>query len=197
MSIKESWALTIVRRMPRWLTAMHLTWLRFLLVVPLIWSLNNNWKAASFAIFLGAALLDYLDGPLARYRHQVSNAGKLLDPLADKLIAMPVLIITGSHFIPLWLIVLTVSLEILLILMSSVLKLIFHRLGLSRPLGANIFGKIKFSFQVLACLLMLVLPLTSASQLLLTGLWLVAALFALISIIRHIIPTHDQNQINS
>ena len=197
MSIKESWALTIVRRMPHWLTAMHLTWLRFFLVIPLIWTLTNNWNAASFAIFLVAALLDYLDGPLARYRHQVSNAGKLLDPLADKLIAMPVLIITGSHFIPWWLIVLTVGLEILLILMSSVLKLIFHRLGLSRPLGANIFGKIKFSFQVLACLLMLVLPVIPTTQLLLTCLWLVAALFAIISIIRHITPTYDQNQINS
>lgn len=197
MSIKETWAITLVRRMPQWLTAMHLTWLRFFLVAPLIWSLTNNLNAVSFGIFLVAALLDYLDGPLARYRHQVSNAGKLLDPLADKLIAMPVVILLGAQFIPLWLIIVTVSLELLLILMSSVLKLIFHRLGLNRPLGANIFGKIKFSVQVLACLQMLVLNVTPATQLFMTGLWLVAAIFAIISIIRHIIPTHDQNQINS
>ncbi len=197
MSIKESWALSIVRKMPPWLTAMHLTWLRFFLVAPLIWFLIHNWNVASFVIFLLAAVLDYLDGPLARYRHQVSNAGKLLDPLADKLIAMPVVIIIGSQFIPWWLILLIVSLEILLVLMSSLLKLIFHRLGLSRPLGANIFGKIKFTIQVVACLLMLVLPVTPTARWLLTALCLLAATFAFISIIRHIIPTYDQNQINS
>ncbi|MFH0873389.1 MAG: CDP-alcohol phosphatidyltransferase family protein [Candidatus Komeilibacteria bacterium] len=189
---KESLALPLIKILPRWLTAMQLTGLRIILVIPLIWLLLNQQTLPAAIIFIVAAVLDYLDGPLARYRNQVTTAGKLLDPLADKLIALPIVIILGAQFIPTWLIMLIVGLEILLVLMSSLLKMIFRSLGLDRPLGANIFGKIKFSLQVIACLLMfLLLPSYSINQFIIFWLWIIAVIFALASIIKHIAPSRD------
>lgn len=49
-----------------------------------------RWVA--FALFLGASATDYLDGWLARRRHQTTPFGRLLDPLADKLLVASALV---------------------------------------------------------------------------------------------------------
>lgn len=51
-------------------------------------SLVPEWeaRAAGFCLFVVAAVSDYIDGELARQRNEVTTVGKLLDPLADKLL---------------------------------------------------------------------------------------------------------------
>jgi len=49
-------------------------------------------RAAAFALFVAAASTDYVDGRLARSRNSVTNLGRLLDPLADKLLLVATLI---------------------------------------------------------------------------------------------------------
>ncbi len=49
-------------------------------------------KLVAFLVFLAAAISDAYDGRLARERHQITDLGKILDPLADKLLLLATLI---------------------------------------------------------------------------------------------------------
>ena len=64
------------------------------------------------AIFLGAALTDYLDGKIARSRDQVTRLGQLLDPIADKLLISAALIsLVENQLAPAWAVVIIIGRE--------------------------------------------------------------------------------------
>jgi len=75
-----------------------LSFSRILMAVPLVMALDGrlfdesmrNW--ACFGIILAIFLSDVFDGPLARWTDQVTNLGKVIDPVADKICMMVVLI---------------------------------------------------------------------------------------------------------
>ena len=79
-----------------------------LLVVVLLTPVSENWLGVpqyvlGVAIFVAAALTDYFDGKIARSRKQVSKLGKLLDPIADKLLISAALISLVEHQLaPAW-----------------------------------------------------------------------------------------------
>jgi len=96
-------------------SATKLTLLRICLI-PLIMVLNtldspfNSW--VSLGVFLVASLTDLLDGYLARKRNQVTTLGKLLDPLADKLLVLTAfLVIFDRNLVTLWLITILIGRE--------------------------------------------------------------------------------------
>jgi CDP-diacylglycerol--glycerol-3-phosphate 3-phosphatidyltransferase len=67
-------------------------------------------------LFIASALTDWMDGYLARHFHAVSNLGKLLDPLADKLIVFSALILATHHqWIEGWVVVLLLFRELFVI----------------------------------------------------------------------------------
>src|SRR5207247_6359546 len=64
------------------------------------------------AIFLAAALTDYLDGKIARRRDQVTRLGQLLDPIADKLLISAALIsLVENQLAPAWAVVIIIGRE--------------------------------------------------------------------------------------
>lgn len=93
-----------------------LTLARIGMIPPVMLLLVWDTPKTSFyaAVLFGlAAFTDWLDGWLARRNNLVSMVGKLLDPLADKLIVMATLIIAAElHRIPGWFVVLLLSREI-------------------------------------------------------------------------------------
>lgn len=81
-----------------------LTWMRIVLIpvfvavfyLPDAWLAPETKNATAAALFLVAALTDWLDGWLARHLNQTSAFGAFLDPVADKLMVMAALIVLVS-----------------------------------------------------------------------------------------------------
>ena len=87
----------------------QLTILRLLLVPVIGYTLSATWAyhdQVSVAVYATAAATDTLDGRIARSRKQVSELGKFLDPLADKVLVITVLaILVGQAVVPFWVVV--------------------------------------------------------------------------------------------
>jgi len=195
---KERLALQLVRSFPSWITPMQLSILRLALAVPIIYLLLHKYLIWALVVFIFSAILDFLDGPLARATNRVTNFGKLLDPFADKVMILPIIVILGPRYISLPLIGLILGLELLLIVISIILKPILERQGKHKSLGANIFGKYKMTVQVMLVLFFFLAPLTATSRALATILAVIAVLLSAASILKHATSdSHaDQNQVN-
>jgi CDP-diacylglycerol---glycerol-3-phosphate 3-phosphatidyltransferase len=99
-------------------------------------------------VFLAAALTDWLDGYLARKLDLVTDLGKFLDPLVDKLlILIPLLILIDLHLVP--------AVGVCLILTRE-LTIAGWRVGQAQVSGANIWGKLKTVSQIIAIAILMV-----------------------------------------
>ena len=83
-----------------------------LLVVVLLTGRFADREILGFIVFIIAALTDYLDGYFARKRKQVTTLGKLLDPIADKLLISAAFIsLVELGIAPAWMVVIIVGRE--------------------------------------------------------------------------------------
>jgi len=102
-------------------------------------------------IFIIAALTDSLDGYIARSRKQVTNLGKFMDPLADKLLVTTALIVlVGFKMIPGWITIIIISRE----LAVTGLRAIAAAEG--RIIAASNWGKAKTVTQIIAIVFALI-----------------------------------------
>ena len=125
-----------------------------LLAIPVLAALLFGRFAAhdqlAAAVFLVASLTDTLDGTLARRRGQVTELGKFLDPLADKLFILSVLIfLVAQQELPAWVVVVIFGREMLITILRSVSAAQGH------VIAATPFGKTKTATQVGAVLLLI------------------------------------------
>ena len=112
----------------------------FLLINPDVIAL----RIIADLIFIAASLTDMADGKIARKYNLVTNFGKFMDPLADKLLvcsALICLIQTGQ--LPAWYVIIIIAREFII----SGFRLIAAENGL--VIAANIFGKIKTTTQMI------------------------------------------------
>ncbi len=108
----------------------------FVAVYLLFWNTPCRWIA--FGLFIAASLTDLLDGAIARKRNLVTNFGKFMDPLADKLLVCSALIcLSYVNLVPVWIVLIIVAREFII----SGFRLIAVEQGL--VLAASVFGKIK------------------------------------------------------
>ena len=141
--------------LPNYLTLARIILVPFLVVI-LLTPLAENWfgissYALAIAIFLAASFTDILDGHLARRRNQVSNLGKLLDPIADKLLVSAALIVlVEKHLAPAWTVVVILGREFII----TGLRSIAATEGII--ISAQKVGKIKMWAQCVAIVALLV-----------------------------------------
>jgi CDP-diacylglycerol---glycerol-3-phosphate 3-phosphatidyltransferase len=120
-----------------------------ILVVVLLTKFEGK-EIIGVIIFLVAAATDVLDGYLARRRRQVTDLGKLLDPIADKLLISAALIsLVEESLAPAWMVVIIVGREFAV----SGLRSVAVQQGVSIP--ASRWGKWKMGSQVLAIVLLI------------------------------------------
>ena len=127
-----------------------LTVLRIMLVPVLVVALLGNTPAGDVLaamVFALASLTDFVDGYLARARHSVTTFGKLMDPLADKLLIVAALIsLVSLHRLAAWVAMVIITRE----LAVTVLRLGATQAGVVMP--ASMLGKIKTCLQIAAIL---------------------------------------------
>lgn len=102
-------------------------------------------------VFIIASITDQLDGYIARSRNQVTNFGKFMDPLADKLLVTAALVaLVGLKLTPAWAVVIILAREFAV----SGLRTLAASGGV--VIAASWWGKIKTVTQIIAILLLLI-----------------------------------------
>ena len=98
----------------------------------------NLWMILSLVVFIIASLTDYVDGHIARTRNQVTDFGKFLDPLADKLLVIAAMCMFCQWgMMPAWALMLVLTREF------AVTGLRLVAVGKGKVIAAGWSGKVK------------------------------------------------------
>ena len=168
--------------LPNKLTIFRVILIPFFVFFMLAPYFPDNGKYIAVAIFIIASLTDMLDGKIARKYNLVTNFGKFLDPLADKLLvcsAMICLVATGQ--LASWIVIIIISREFII----SGFRLIAADNGI--VIAASYWGKFKTVFQMLM-IIVLILDIQNAGfQVLGVILTYVALILTVVSLIDYIV----------
>lgn len=163
---------------PNKLTLLRVIMIPFFVVFMLA-DLGSWSKWAALIVFVVASMTDWLDGYLARRDHLVTDFGKFMDPLADKLLVCSALIcLIQLGQLPAWIVIVIISREFII----SGFRLIASDNGV--VIAASYWGKFKTTFQMIAVILLIfdfqvLRPLASAC------VWIALAL-TIISLVDYI-----------
>jgi CDP-diacylglycerol--glycerol-3-phosphate 3-phosphatidyltransferase len=112
---------------------------------------SQTFRYLAASIFIVASLTDLLDGKIARKYNLVTNFGKFMDPLADKLLVCAALVcLVELEQLPAWMVIVIVSREFII----SGFRLVAAEQGI--VIAASYWGKFKTTFQMIAIILMIV-----------------------------------------
>lgn len=124
-----------MKHIPNLLTVMRMILIPF---IPYTYIIQDN-RVASIILLLIAAFSDFLDGFIARRFNLITDVGKVLDPLADKLLLIAVVwSLFYTHNFPIGLLIAYLVIEVSMILLGALLYTRKERV----VIPANIFGKI-------------------------------------------------------
>jgi CDP-diacylglycerol--glycerol-3-phosphate 3-phosphatidyltransferase len=156
-------------------TANKLTMLRVALIPIFLVVLYAGFRGSAILamiIFILASLTDLADGYIARSRSQVTDFGKFMDPLADKVLVFAAMLwFTERGALPAWAVLIVVVREFAV----TALRLIAADNG--RVIAAARSGKVKTA-TTMACLIVMFLGLPAWANALCAGLILVTTIFS-------------------
>ena len=170
--------------LPNKLTVMRVILIPFF-VAALLWDGGDSdgMRILSAAIFIIASLTDMLDGKIARKYNLVTNFGKFMDPLADKLLVCSALIcLIELEQIPAWMVIVIISREFII----SGFRLVASDNGI--VIAASYWGKFKTTFQMIAVILM-ILDIDALSLLTTAMIW-IALILTVVSLVDYIAKNH-------
>ena len=141
---------------------------------------NQNMRYVAAALFIIASLTDMLDGKIARKYNLVTNFGKFMDPLADKLLVCSALIcMIELRELPAWMVIIIISREFII----SSFRLVASDNGV--VIAASYWGKFKTTFQMIGVVL-LIFNIPALSTLTTIIVWIALAL-TVISLVDYIV----------
>lgn len=141
---------------------------------------NQNMRYVAAALFIIASLTDMLDGKIARKYNLVTNFGKFMDPLADKLLVCSALIcMIELRELPTWMVIIIISREFII----SGFRLVASDNGV--VIAASYWGKFKTTFQMIGVVL-LIFNIPALSTLTTIIVWIALAL-TVISLVDYIV----------
>ena len=166
--------------LPNKLTVLRVIMIPFFVVALMMeGGASQTWRLIAAAIFVTASLTDFLDGSIARKYNLVTNFGKFMDPLADKLLVCSALIcLIELGQLPAWMVLIIISREFII----SGFRLIASDNGV--VIAASYWGKWKTVFQMISVIL-LILNISALSMVTTIALWIALAL-TVISLIDYI-----------
>ena len=140
--------------------------LRMILIIPFViilgiaLSTNNStlsifMRISACIIFVGASITDYYDGQIARKYNLITNLGKLIDPLADKLLVISALTtLTKYNQISLWIVLIIIFRELLITGLRAIVA------ADGTVIAAETLGKWKTATQMIALTLIVLFPMS-------------------------------------
>lgn len=144
---------------------------------------NPTWRYVAAAVFIVASLTDLLDGKIARKYNLVTNFGKFMDPLADKLLVCSALIcLIQLGQLPAWMVIVIISREFII----SGFRLVASDNGV--VIAASYWGKFKTTFQMIAVIL-LIINIPALSLVTQICVW-IALILTVVSLIDYIAKNH-------
>ena len=128
---------------PNKLTVIRVILIPFFMLFYMNFGIVGRYLA--LAVFLIAAITDHFDGKLARKHNQITTFGKLMDPMADKLLILSALICFVSQSVPFvtpWVVVIILARELI------VTGIRMLALGENTVIAASMWGKMKSVSQI-------------------------------------------------
>ena len=153
----------------------------FFLISPFFDGYGNY---IALAIFIIASLTDMADGKIARKYNLVTNFGKFMDPLADKLLVCSAMIcLVDLKLIPVWVVLIIIAREFII----SGFRLVASDNGI--VIAASYWGKFKTTFQmVMICLMIANFP---QLQILTDIIMWIALILTVVSLIDYLVKNKD------
>lgn len=128
-----------------------LTTLRIILVPVFIVFYLMGLNIPAVIVFIAASMTDYLDGYLARKNDMVTDYGKIMDPLADKLLVTSALVcMVQTWVVPAWMVIIILAREFLITGLRAVAA------GKGIVIAAAWSGKIKTVTQMIAIIFLII-----------------------------------------
>ena len=172
---------TFLKLIPEFIKPNHVTVFRFL-ATPFVVYLTffGNYSIGLIA-FLLVAFTDAIDGAMARTRDEITEWGKIYDPLADKILIGSMVFIIVLRYIDFWTSMIIIGLEFIIILTAWI------RIKLGYKVQANLWGKIKMILQVAGVTILLFSIIFNWAALLpfASGVLYLAIAFAIVSLLTY------------
>ena len=149
-----------------------------------------EWHLVAFLIFIAAYFTDMLDGKIARKYNLVTNFGKIMDPLADKVLVYSAFCLMVPDPVPGWMLIIILAREFLV----AGVRTVAASEGI--VIAAAMSGKIKTVLQMVAVCMLLIAPVINTSWFLILGkivLW-AALVMTVISGVQYVV---DNKQVFS
>ncbi len=160
-------------------TASKITLLRvaFIPIVMILMYASNGqtglWSWLALSMFIIASITDYIDGSIARKRNQISDFGKFLDPLADKLLVIAVMtILCQWNKLPAWALMIVLTREF------AVTGLRLVAVGKGTVIAAGWSGKVKTAATMVGLCLWIAFPSVAFHSYVVTAVILVTTVYS-------------------